>query len=80
MNTSKKILMLTHEFPPCPGAVGRYCWSLAAAAARAGHSLTVLAPAHATHRSDHYRDPPGVKVVHFTGDLFHFREIRASRR
>ena len=77
MNTSKKILMLTHEFPPCPGTVGRYCWSLAAAAARAGHSVTVLAPAHAKHRSDHYRDPPGVKVVHFTGDLFHFRELSA---
>lgn len=77
MTTSKKILMLTHEFPPYPGGVGRYCWSLAAAAARAGHSVTVLAPAHATHRSDHYRDPPGVKVVHFTGDLFHFRELSA---
>ncbi len=59
MNTSKKILMLTHEFPPYPSGVGRYCWSLAAAAARAGHCVTVLAPAHAPHRSDHYRDPPG---------------------
>jgi phosphatidylinositol alpha-1,6-mannosyltransferase len=77
MNTTKKILMLTHEFPPYPGGVGRYCWSLAAAASRAGHSVTVLAPAHANHRSDHYRDPPGVKVVHFTGDLFHFRELSA---
>src|SRR3954466_13321777 len=77
MSPSKKILMLTHEFPPYPGGVGRYCWSLAAAAARAGHSVTVLAPAHAKHRSDHYRDPPGVKVVHFNGDLFHFRELSA---
>jgi hypothetical protein len=34
MNMLKKILMLTHEFPPYPGGVGRYCWSLAAAAAR----------------------------------------------
>ncbi len=77
MSTNKKILMLTHEFPPYPGGVGRYCWSLAAAAARAGHSVTVLAPAHAKHRSDHYRDPPGVKVVHFAGDLFHFRDLSA---
>ena len=77
MNESKKILMLTHEFPPYPGGVGRYCWSLAAAAARAGHSVTVLAPAHSSHRSDHYRDPPDVKVVHFTGDQFHFRELAA---
>jgi phosphatidyl-myo-inositol dimannoside synthase len=77
MATTKNILMLTHEFPPYPGGVGRYCWSLAAAAARAGHRVTVLAPAHARHRSDQYRDPPGVKVVHFTGDLFHFRELAA---
>jgi phosphatidylinositol alpha-1,6-mannosyltransferase len=77
MSETKRILMLTHEFPPYPGGVGRYCWSLAAAAARAGHLVTVLAPAHANHRSDHYRDPPGVKVVHFSGDLFHFRELAA---
>jgi phosphatidylinositol alpha-1,6-mannosyltransferase len=77
MSDKKRILMLTHEFPPYPGGVGRYCWSLAAAAARAGHSVTVLAPAHASHRSDRYRDPPGVKVVHFSGDLFHFRELAA---
>jgi phosphatidylinositol alpha-1,6-mannosyltransferase len=77
MSGAKKILMLTHEFPPYPGGVGRYCWSLAAAAARAGHLVTVLAPSHARHRSDQYRDPPGVKVVHFAGDLFHFRELSA---
>jgi phosphatidylinositol alpha-1,6-mannosyltransferase len=77
MANIKKILMLTHEFPPYPGGVGRYCWSLAAAAARGGHEVTVLAPAHSQHRSDRYRDPPGVKVVHFAGDLFHFRELAA---
>lgn len=77
MSTGKRILMLTHEFPPYPGGVGRYCWSLAAAAARAGHRVTVLAPAHGTQRSDQYRDPPGVEVTHFSGDLFHFRNLAA---
>jgi phosphatidylinositol alpha-1,6-mannosyltransferase len=77
MTAGKRILMLTHEFPPYPGGVGRYCWSLAAAAARAGHRVTVLAPVHAKHRSDQYRDPPGVEVVHFGGDVFHFRELQA---
>lgn len=76
MTTAKRILMLTHEFPPYPGGVGRYCWSLAAAAARAGHRVTVLAPSHGTRRSDQYRNPPGVEVTHFTGDLFHFRELQ----
>jgi phosphatidyl-myo-inositol dimannoside synthase len=69
--------MLTHEFPPYPGGVGRYCWSLAAAAARAGHRVTVLAPAHGKQRSDHYRNPPGVEVATFAGDLFHFRHLPA---
>jgi len=77
MSMGKRILMLTHEFPPYPGGVGRYCWSLAAAAARAGHRVTVLAPAHGAQRSDHYRDPPGVEVTHFAGDLFHFRNLPA---
>jgi phosphatidylinositol alpha-1,6-mannosyltransferase len=77
MTVGKRILLLTHEFPPYPGGVGRYCWSLAAAAARAGHRVTVLAPVHAKHRSDQYRDPPNVEVVHFAGDQFHFRELPA---
>lgn len=77
MNTGKRILLLTHEFPPYPGGVGRYCWSLSAAAARAGHRVTVLAPTHGSRRSDQYRDPPGVEVVHFAGDVFHFRELAA---
>lgn len=77
MVSGKRILMLTHEFPPYPGGVGRYCWSLAAAAARAGHRVTVLAPAHGQLRSDQYRDPPGVEVTHFAGDLFHFRDLPA---
>src|SRR5262249_46572240 len=75
MGSGKRILMLTHEFPPYPGGVGRYCWSLAAAASRAGHRVTVLAPAHRQLRSDQYRDPPGVEVTHFAGDIFHFRDL-----
>src|SRR5690349_17114096 len=77
MGTGKRILMLTHEFPPYPGGVGRYCWNLAAAAVRAGHRVTVLAPAHRQLRSDQYRDPPGVEVTHFDGDVFHFRDLPA---
>lgn len=77
MMMGKRILMLTHEFPPYPGGVGRYCWSLAAAAARAGHRVTVLAPTHGRQRSDQYRDPPGVEVKHFAGDVFHFRDLAA---
>jgi phosphatidylinositol alpha-1,6-mannosyltransferase len=70
------ILMLTHEFPPYPGGVGRYCASLAEAAARAGHRVTVLAP-------DHKQDAPpslaGIEVQRFSGDVFHFRELKSLR-
>jgi phosphatidyl-myo-inositol dimannoside synthase len=76
VNKEKRILILTHEFPPYPGGVGRYCWNLAAAAARAGMEVTVLAPEHGSRESDLRQDPPGVRVMRFPGDVFHFRELR----
>jgi phosphatidyl-myo-inositol dimannoside synthase len=71
-----KILLLTHEYPPYPGGVGRYCASLAAAAARAGHRVTVLAPDHGQRAVD---DTPNVNVIRFPGDVFHMRELKAFR-
>lgn len=70
------ILMLTHEFPPYPGGVGRYCSSLAHAATRAGHTVTVLAPQHgqASHA-----DSAAFAVRRFPGDVFHFKEMASLR-
>ncbi len=39
-----RIAMLTSEFPPFHGGIGSYARELAAAAAAAGHDVTVLAP------------------------------------
>lgn len=71
------ILMLTHEYPPYPGGVGRYCASLAEAAVRAGHQVTVLAPDHKQPQA--CSDQAGVKVIRFEGDVFHFKELKALR-
>jgi phosphatidyl-myo-inositol dimannoside synthase len=72
-----KILLLTHEYPPYPGGVGRYCASMAAAAARAGHQVTVLAPDHAQVTSGCQTT---IREVRFKGDVFHMRELSALRR
>ena len=74
------ILLLTHEFPPYPGGVGRYCWSLAAAASRAGHEVTVLAPDHASLGSHRHEDPPGVEVIRFAAGVFRFADFRHLKR
>lgn len=41
---AKRILMLTHEFPPMRGGISRYAVELATAASQLGHAVTVLAP------------------------------------
>ena len=76
----RSILLLTHEFPPYPGVVGRYCWSLAAAAARAGQRITVLAPSHGEGSVEHYEKLEGVNVLRFPAELFQLRELRRFER
>lgn len=66
--------MLTHEYPPYPGGVGRYCASMAAAARRMGHEVTVLAPSHGGPTATTQVD--GVEVIRFDGDVFHFKQLR----
>ncbi|MBK7141190.1 MAG: glycosyltransferase family 4 protein [bacterium] len=50
---SKKILMLTHEFPPMQGGISRYASELATSAVTLGHEVTVIAP-------DSYADCSGI--------------------
>ncbi|MFQ5599189.1 MAG: glycosyltransferase family 4 protein [Candidatus Krumholzibacteriia bacterium] len=40
----RRVLILTHEFPPYAGGVATYAHAMADAAARAGHQVTVVAP------------------------------------
>ena len=80
MLTERRILLLTHEFPPYVGVVGRYCWSLAEAAARAGQRVTVLAPSHSDGDTEHYEKLEGVNVLRFPAQLFQLRELRRFER
>lgn len=64
-----KILMLTHEYPPYPGGVGRYCEEMKIAAERLGHSFEVLAPRYG-------RSEPSSEDIHlFEGDTFSYRSL-----
>jgi phosphatidylinositol alpha-1,6-mannosyltransferase len=74
------LLLVTHEYPPYPGGVGRYCASLADAAARAGYRVTVLAPNHGELSEPNAPEHSGVRVCRFPGHVFHFRELRAFMR
>lgn len=71
----KHILLVTHEYPPYPGGVARYCAGLADAAVRVGHSVTVLAPTHGEPLSNASAAPHAVHVQRFTGDVFRFRDM-----
>lgn len=71
------ILLVTHEYPPYPGGVGRYCASVAAAAQRAGHEVTVLAPQHG---QAHASSSDGtIRTIRFPGDVFHLRDLSKLR-
>ena len=49
-----KLLIYSHEFPPCSGGAGRYSWAIARAFKELNHEVTVLAPRYSKH--DHLSD------------------------
>jgi phosphatidylinositol alpha-1,6-mannosyltransferase len=73
------LLLMTHEFPPFPGGVARYCASLAAAARRAGHSVTVVAPEHRS-QSTADCDTSGIEILRLPVDVFEMRELGVLQR
>jgi phosphatidylinositol alpha-1,6-mannosyltransferase len=77
------ILIATHEYPPYPGGIGRYCAEVRAAALSQGHQVDVLAPDFAQPvRASQSPDEAG--VYRFPGDVYTnkklFTVIRALRR
>lgn len=66
--------MLTHEYLPYPGGVGRYCNSLAAAAVRLGHDITVVAPSYSAGAYEGI-ESDGIYVRRFPGINFDFRNM-----
>lgn len=65
---AKRILILSHEYPPFRGGIGRYVQQLARAGAHLGHHIHVLAPDYG--RPDTCRDEDGrepFRVDRFSG-------------
>ncbi|WP_221229488.1 glycosyltransferase family 4 protein [Niveibacterium umoris] len=66
--------MLTHEYPPYPGGVGRYCAELLAAAEAGGVDLHVLAPTFSSHGEAEHHD----RITRFPGGVFRPRGLFAA--
>lgn len=73
------VLIVTHEYLPYPGGIGRYCASLARAAGSAGYSVTVIAPDYGApiHAED---VTEAVRVTRFPGDLFRLGQLARYRQ
>lgn len=67
-------LMLTHEYPPYPGGVGRYCAELLASADAQAIPLHVLAPSFPTHGAVE-EDP---RITRFAGGVFSPKRLLAA--
>ncbi len=71
----KKILMLTHEFPPFRGGIATYASRLAGAAHRLGHQVTVMAPDFGRQliRSD--REDHPFEVIRYHSGPYSYRKM-----
>ncbi len=82
----KRILMLTHEFPPMRGGIARYASELATAAHALGHEVTVVAPGLDDTSPEMDRNKFRFTVCRFRGNVYDaaqlpatvFRSLRAS--
>lgn len=72
----KRILMLTHEFPPMRGGIARYASELATAAHALGHDVTVLAPNGNENCFGLDRRSP-LRIIRFSGAAYSPRELPA---
>lgn len=70
-----KVALLTHEYPPYPGGIGRFCVEIAAAGIELGHEIQVFAPTHGLSPNDEKAPPSGVPLTRFDGDVFKFQTI-----
>jgi len=64
-----RVLMMTHEFPPCRGGIGTYASGLAKGAHELGHELTVVAPDFGHDLAESDRDGYPFEVIrHHSGE------------
>lgn len=78
MQLPRSILIVTHEYLPYPGGIGRYCASLASAAARIGCSVDVLAPDYGQPAHDDHQSV-SVNVHRFEGGVFDIKKMAKYR-
>lgn len=73
----KKILMLTHEFPPFHGGIGTYAAQLAVAAQSLGHDITVFAPDYGQRLTESDRKNYTFSVVRYHSREYSYRMLPA---
>ncbi len=71
----KKILMLTHEFPPFRGGIATYACELAIAAQALGHEVTVVAPDFGEDLADHDRAKYPLTVQRYNAGVYSRKEL-----
>ncbi|MGH2359591.1 MAG: glycosyltransferase family 4 protein, partial [bacterium] len=71
----KRILLLTHEFPPGRGGIGTYTHELARAAHIAGHTVTVFAPSYRQNLRDEDRRRYPFRVIRFRAERYRRRDF-----
>jgi glycosyltransferase involved in cell wall biosynthesis len=71
------ILLLTSEFAPAMGGIGTYAGEIAAAAARLGARITLVAPDYGQDNADHDRALP-FEVARFPGGLHSMKDLPAK--
>lgn len=72
---SKKILILTHEFPPFRGGVGTYVQEIALAAHDLGHRITVIAPSYGKDLSAQDAKDYPFQVKRFKGGMYKAKDF-----
>lgn len=77
---AQSVLIITHEYLPYPGGIGRYCASLARASVQAGFAVDVIAPDYGQAVHDDDFAGSGVKVHRFPGDTFRLAQLRTYRQ
>ena len=80
MAAAEELLILTHEFPPFPGGVARYCASIACATARLGYRVTVFAPDYGESTASEEDTERNISIMRFHGDIFDIRNVKRLRR
>ena len=71
----KKILMLTHEFPPFRGGIATYACELATAAQALGHEVTVVAPDFGEDLTERDRATYQFTVRRYKAGVYSRREL-----